>query len=374
MSEKVKKQKINAKARFKIKTFVKELEHIRGRHTELISVYIPAGYDLNKITSHLSQEQGTAMNIKSKGTRDNVQTGLEKMLQHLKLYPKTPENGLILFSGNIAERDGQQDFKVWSLEPPVPLNQRLYRCDKEFVIEPLKEMIDDVNVFGLVVLDKREGNIALLKGKTIIPLKQTQSAVPGKTRAGGQSAPRFERLRDGAAKEFMKKIAYLMKEEFLENHELKGIIVGGPGHTKNEFVDNNYLTDQLQQKIIGIKDLSYTGEFGLQELLDKSDDILAEEEVMEEKKAMQKFFGLLAKSSGLANYGKDHVMADLKIGAVDLLLLSESLSDEVIEKFEKEAEVIGTEVMIVSTDTREGVQLKDMGQVAAILRYEVRRE
>ncbi|NQU97846.1 peptide chain release factor aRF-1 [Candidatus Woesearchaeota archaeon] len=364
---------MTAKARYKLKQFVKELEVHRGRHTELISVYIPEGYDLNKINSHLAQEQGTAANIKGKATRDNVQTGLEKMMQHLKLFPKTPPHGLAIFSGNVAEREGQQDFKVWSIEPPVPLKQRLYRCDKEFVLDPLREQVDDKSVYGLVVMDKREGNIALLKGKTIIPLNKTKSAVPGKTRAGGQSAARFERLREGAAKDFYKKIADMMKSDFLEDKNLKGIIVGGPGHTKNEFVDGNFITDQVKQKIIALKDLSYTGEFGLQELLDKSDDILAEEDVVEEKKIMQKFFNLLAKEAGKVNYGKDDVMNDLKMGTVETVLISEEVDDAIIEEFEKEAENMNSEVVIISTDTREGVQLRDMGKVAAILRYEVQR-
>jgi len=366
-------EKVSAKARFKLKQFIKELEVHRGRHTELISVYIPEGYDLNKIMSHLFQEQGTAANIKGKATRDNVQTGLEKMMQHLKLFPKTPPHGLAVFSGNVAEREGQQDFNIWSFEPPVPLKQRLYRCDKEFVLEPLREQVDDKSVYGLVVMDKREGNIALLKGKTIIPLNKAKSAVPGKTRAGGQSSARFERLREGAAKDFYRKIGDMMKTEFLENKNLKGIIVGGPGHTKNEFVDGNFITDQVKRKIIALKDLSYTGEFGLQELLDKSDDILSEEDVVEEKKIMQKFFNLLAKKPGMVNYGNDHVMADLKMGTVETVLLSEVLEDKVIEEFEKEAEKMNSEVVIISTDTREGVQLRDMGKVAAILRYEVQR-
>lgn len=365
--------KISAKARFRLKSFVKELEHFKGRHTELISVYIPSGYDINKIMNHLFQEQGTASNIKSKGTRDNVQTSLEKMMQHLKLFPKTPPNGLALFSGNVAEKDGQQDFKVWSMEPPIPLNQRLYRCDKTFVLEPLIEQADDKTVYGLVVMDKREGNIALLKGKVIIPLNKAHSAVPGKTRAGGQSASRFERLREGAAKDFYKKIAMMMQADFLGNNDLKGIIIGGPGHTKNEFADGNYITDQLKRKIIGMKDLSYTGEFGLQELLDKSDDILSEEDVIEEKKIMQKFFNLLATKQNMTNYGEKEVMNDIKMGVAETILISEEVPDKIIDEFEKEAEKMGSEVVIISTDTREGVQLRDLGKIAAILRYEVHR-
>ena len=134
---------ITAAQKFKLKKFIKELEIYRGRHTELVSVYIPAGYDMNKIINHLNQEKGTATNIKSSSTRNNVIDALERMIQHVKLFKQTPENGLAVFSGNVAEREGQQDFKVWSIEPPIPLKIRIYRCDKQFVLEHLAEMVED---------------------------------------------------------------------------------------------------------------------------------------------------------------------------------------------------------------------------------------
>ncbi len=363
---------INAAQRFKLGKFVKQLDQYRGRHTELVSVYIPQGYDMNNIINHLSEEQGTASNIKSKTTRDNVITALEKMIQHLRLFKKTPENGLAVFSGNVSEREGQEDFQVWSVEPPVPLKQRLYRCDKEFVLEPLKEMLETRNIYGLVVMDRREANIALLKGKTIVELTKSKSNVPGKTRAGGQSAPRFERLREGAAKEFYKKIGEMMKKEFLEKKDLKGIIVGGPGPTKHDFVEGNYITDQVKKKIIAVKDLSYTGEFGLQELVDKSQDVLAEEEIAEEKKIMYKFFELLSTKPGMVSYGEKEVERNLKMGAVDTLLLSEDLDDDLITKLDEIAKEFSSDVQIISTETREGVQLRDIGKIAAILRYEIK--
>ncbi|MCA9477828.1 MAG: peptide chain release factor aRF-1 [Nanoarchaeota archaeon] len=365
-------QRIGAKDKLHIKKFLKELENIKGRHTELISIYIPAGYDINQKITQIQQEQGTATNIKSKSTRDSVVASLEKMAQHLKGYKQTPPNGLVVFSGNTAEREGQQDYRVWGIEPPIPMRLNLYRCDKEFVLEPLREMIDDKIIFGLVAMDKREGNIAILKGKTIIPLKAMQSAVPGKHKTGGQSAQRFERLREGAAIEFYKRIAQHMIEEFLENQTaIQGIIVGGPGHTKYDFVDGGYITDQLKRKIIAIKDLSYTGEFGLQELVEKSEDVLAEEEIVHEKLLMRRFFEMLATASDKVGYGYDDIVRFTEMGAVDTILVSEVLEDEKIEKLEELAQTVGTEVEVISVDTREGVQLKDMGKVAAILRYPV---
>jgi peptide chain release factor subunit 1 len=363
--------KITAQQKHKLKQFIKDLEVFKGRHTELVSVYVPSGYDINKINNHLFQEQGTATNIKSKQNRDSVVTALERMIQHLKLFKRTPENGLAVFSGNIAEKEGQQDFEVFSLEPPIPLRQRLYRCDKEFILEPLRDIIIDKEVYGLVVLDRRDANLALLRGKTIIPILKTHSEVPGKMKAGGQSAPRFSRLREGATKDHYKKIADHMKEQFLFREGLKGIIIGGPSTTTNDFLNKDYLTGDVKKKIIGTRDLSYTGEFGLRELLDKSDDILAEEEVVNERKLMNRFFGLLAKKEGMVSYGKDEVMKQLKTGAVDTLLLSESLDDKTIEEFEKEAEKMGSKTEIISIETVEGNQLKDMGKVAAILRYEI---
>lgn len=357
--------------RFKLKHLMHELDKCKGRHTELVTVYVPAGYEISKITNQLLQEQGTASNIKSASTRNNVITALERMVQHLRQYPRTPPNGLAAFSGNVSEREGGMDFRVWSIEPPVPLNIKIYRCDKNFVLEPLMDMCEIKEVYGLVVLDKREANVAFLKGKTIIPLAKATSGVPGKHKTGGQSAQRMERLRDEAAKEFYKRVADIMKDQFFGNSNLKGIIIGGPGTSKNEFIEQGQITAELKQKIIGTKDLSYTDEYGLQELLERSEDILSREGVMEEKKLMRKFFETLATNSRMVTYGYSFVKAAIERGAVDTVLCSESIEDEKVDEIEELAKSFGTKVEYISVETREGIQLRDMGKIAALLRYSI---
>lgn len=365
------KMQITEKQKYQLKKFITELEQHRGRHTELVSVYIPKDYDIVKIINHLEQEKGTATNIKSASTRKNVIDALERMTQHLRLYKRTPENGLAVFSGNVAKREGQQDFQVWSIEPPLPLKTRIYRCDKEFVLDLLRDMLEVKEVYGLVIVDRRDANIAYLRGKTIVPLVKTHSEVPGKTRAGGQSAARFERLREGAKKDHFKKVAEYMKDQFLGNKNLKGIIVGGPGPTKYDFMDSGYITTEVRNKVIAIKDLSYTSDFGLQELVEKSKDVLAKEEIAAEKKIVGRFLEILSTKPSMVSYGVNEVMKNMKLGAVDTILLSEKLEDKKLEEFEVEAKKMGTKVDIISTETREGVQLVDIGKVAAILRYEV---
>jgi len=362
---------LTAHQKFELKKFIKELESYKAAHTEFVSVYVPAEYDLIKIMQHLQQEQGTASNIKSTSTRNNVIDALERMLQHLRVVGKTPPNGLAVFSGNILAREGKSDVRVWSVEPPIPLKMRIYKCEKLFDLDILREMMEAKECYGLVVIDSRDAIIALLKGKTIVPLTKTHSHVPGKFKAGGQSAVRFQRNREIAVKDHFGKVAEIMKSQFFTLENLKGIIVGGPGPTKYEFVDSGLITADLKKKILGIKDLSYTEEFGLEELLEKSQDILAHEEVADEKKTVNRFLELLATKPNSVAYGENEVRRVLEMGAVDLLLLSEALPDEKIDEFESMAKRYNTAVKIISTETREGAQLKDLGKYGAVLRYEI---
>jgi peptide chain release factor subunit 1 len=237
--------------RLRLKRILKELKSFRAPHTEFVSVYIPAGYEMSKIIQHLAEEQGTASNIKSAVTRKNVQGALEKMIQHLRNFKRTPENGLAVFTGNVAAGEGKIDMRVWSVEPPIILNTRIYRCDKSFMTDILGDMLVEHNAYGLVVLDKRDGTLALLKGKSIIFLQKTHSEVPGKFKAGGQSAQRFARQREGAKKDHFKKIADHMKEQFLSlGNNLKGIILGGPGITVHDFLNKDYVTGDLKKKLL----------------------------------------------------------------------------------------------------------------------------
>ena len=186
------------------------------------------------------------------------------------------------------------------------------------------------------------------------------------------SQARFARLREGAAKDFYKRIAQYANKEFLGKKEIKGIIIGGPGPTKETFLDGDYLNNELKKKVIGVKDLSYTGEFGLNELVDKSGDLLAQESIIKEKNLVNKVLEALAKHPEKVAYGKEEVEKALEIGAVDMLLLSEDLEENVSEELEAKAERIGATVEYVSTETKEGKQIKEITGIVALLRFAVR--
>ncbi|MBN2250572.1 MAG: peptide chain release factor aRF-1 [Candidatus Altiarchaeota archaeon] len=357
--------------RFKLKKLIKELKGKQGRHTELVTVYVPQGYSLINVLNQLAEEQGTATNIKSKSTKKNVVDALEKAIQHLRLFKQTPPNGLALFSGNVSEREGVQDVRVWSLEPPEPIKIRMYRCDKEFITGPLEELITPKDSYGLIAIDNKEATIATLKGDQYRIHKKMTSGYHGKHRAGGQSHRRFERIIRQESHEFKVRTGEAANEFFLPDlKNLKGVIIGGPAGTKDGFVEGDYLHHELKKKIIAVKDITYTDESGIRELIDKSKDVLSEVAMVRQKELMQRFMKELVNDGNYA-YGND-VEKALEAGAAETILLSEKLDEETVDRLYESAKTTGTQVEIVPDDFEEGTQLwLTFGGKAALLRYKV---
>jgi len=393
-----------------LKAMIAELEKIRGRHTELVTVYIPAGFSLSKVSDQIRSEQSTAQNIKSKTVRKNVLGALERIMQHLKLYKQTPENGLVIFCGNVSDKEGVADLELWAIEPQEPIKTRLYWCGQEFILDPLKEMVREREIYGIIVVDKSNAAIGVLKGKKVSLLKNLDSIVPGKTKAGGWSANRYARIREGLLHDFLKKVGEVATSNFKQLAELKGVIIGGPGPIKEQFAEGEFLEYTIKGKVLGIVNTSYTGEYGLKETVNRAEDLIAEASIIREKKILDRFFAELEKDSGLAVYGFFETANALKAGNIELLLISEAfdwvrtgfecpscgyktdkivnrkqideqkcpecnsklavtLEKEITENIIKTAEEMGTTVEIISTETQRGEQLKELGGIAGIMRY-----
>lgn len=363
---------LNEEQKYKLEDFLERMRNYKARHTELITVYVPAGMDLNIITRQLEAEKSTAANIKSTATRKNVEAALDSLVRYCKQTRHLPKNGVCLFSGNVSQIEGQSDFIVEIFEPPEELGMRLYRCDQTFVLDPLEEMLEIKEMYGLIVIERKEATIGLLIGKKIKVLQNIDSFVPGKIRAGGQSSQRFHRITEGLAKDFYRKIAEISKKEFFElKDKLKGILVGGPGPTKEEFLKEGNLATALVDKVLAVKDIGYADEHGLELLVECSQDVLAQQEISIEKKLLERFFNMLGKERDKTAYGKEDVKKALNYGAVDVLLLSKKLPKKDMEELEKIAQQFSTKVEIVSTETEEGIQFWNISGIGAILRFKL---
>ncbi len=405
--------------RYEFKKLIKELKGKRGRGTELISLYIPPGRNVYDVIKYLRDEYDQASNIKDKLTRKNVQSAIESIIQRLKLYRKVPEHGLVVFCGAIPQgKDrGTEKIEIYVIEPPEPVRSFQYICDHEFYVEPLEEMAKEKKAYGLIVMDRGGGVIAVLRGPNYKIVDWVTSDIPPKHSAGGQSQRRFERIREERVHDFFKRLGKRANEALLPlEDELEGIIIGGPGDAREKFEEGNFLDYRLQKKVIANIPLSYTEEQGVRELVMKAEDLLKESSLYKEKALVEEVFRLLAKEPGKVAYGIKEVERALEAGAAEKVLVLEdipvkkvrircpqcgyeeqriirkdreaSLSGwqcpncggtvyeleevDIIEYLGEMGKQSGAEIYVISSGTEWGMQLKALGGVAAVLRYELR--
>ena len=185
------------------------------------------------------------------------------------------------------------------------------------------------------------------------------------------SSQRFHRITEGLTREFYKRIAGEMKKIFFDMPRLKGILIGGPIPTKDEFIDNEYIATQLREKIIGKIDIGGSDESGLKELVEKSQDILASQEIIKEKKLMERFFETLGEKPEMATLKEPDTKQALGYGAVETLFISKDVDKNIAKELKLIAVNIGANVEIISTETEEGQQFYNLGGIGAILRFKI---
>lgn len=402
--------------RLRLKLALEELREMKGFGTELVTLIIPPDRQVSDARQMLQNEHGQAANIKSKGTRKNVQGAIESALSTLSRYKNAGEFGIAIFVGSIIIGNNKNRMiSVVIEDPPEPLLSFRYRCDSKFELTQLEEMLIDKKSYGLFVIDRSEAAYGIASGKRIHVQEHLVSNIMGKHRQGGQSAQRFERLIEEAAHNFFKRATEHANAYWLPHLEnIQAIIIGGPGATKDFVVKNDYFHHEIVKKIAKTHfDVGYSNESGVRELVENAGAMMGEIELDAERQTMNRFLEELIRPHPKATYGEMMVKRALDEGAVDKLLFSEGLNAKdlkvhckkckhewdqrvkkasediscpecaasgeamrvletvsVFDTLSKNAEASNTEVIIISTDTEEGSQLMlGFGGLAAILRY-----
>jgi peptide chain release factor subunit 1 len=410
---------------FRLKKTLNTLASKEGRGTELVSLYVPPGKQISEVMNMLRDEYGTASNIKSTTTRKNVMDAIVRVQQRLKLFKEAPEKGLVIFCGAIPQDGaGSERIETYVILPPEPINIYLYRCDSRFHTEHLEELLREKETYGILLIEASAATLATLQGRRLEIVRQLTSGVPGKTRAGGQSARRYERLREMRLQEYFRRVGEHANETFMPIESLKGLIIAGPGPTKYDFEKGDYLNYMLKEKILDTIDTAYVDEQGVKEVVSKAAEMMRKIRYIEERQIMQDFLYQIGHDTGMATYGEEEVRRALETGAVRTLLLSEGLeviqvtvkcnacgyeeqhtvksqmltsleqslsgkpcpsckaqalgiaeTQELIENFAQLAERANTDVEVISGDTEEGQMLKNsFGGIAAILRFKLQNQ
>lgn len=336
---------------WKIKRLIKRLEQAKGNGTSMISLIIPAKKAITDITKMLNDEQGTAVNIKSNVNRKSVLTAITSARERLKLYNRTPPNGLILYTGTVLGEDGRTEKKmVIDFEPFKPINKSLYLCDNKFHVEDLKDLLENEDVFGFIVVDGNGALYGTLQGNSRETIHKFTVELPKKHGRGGQSSVRFARLRVEKRHNYLRKVAEVATQVFITNDRpnISGLVLAGCADFKTDLYNSEMFDQRLKPKVLKIVDVSYGGENGFNQAVELAQECLSNVKFVQEKKILSKFFEEISTDSGLVVFGVNDTMKVLETGAIETLLLYENMDIHRLILKNKEDE--STNIIFLNTD------------------------
>jgi peptide chain release factor subunit 1 len=407
----------NSVKQHKLRKMIAWLSDKEGRGKEFLSLYIPPTASIDQVVATLKNQPNSVI-VGPENVRDRLQDALKNLVQHLKLKKEIPENGIAVFAGTFAVNDQKNDVSsVEEIVPPEPVVAYLFEVDDHFHLEPLREMLRNPRVVGIIAVDSKEASFGLLNGERLEIIETITSGIPGKSGKGGQSQRRYERERDMELAYFFHRVAEHSAKIFLEDYRVMAVVVGGPGTTKDDFLQGHYLHYELENAILNTVDTQFAGKGGVREVLDKSSEILKNMCAPEERIAVHRLLAELAKKDGLATYGTDAVLDALKTGEVDVALVTDSTGlaeinatckkcglsktmivgnktrgqtvqemishpcercksadyevneKDIVDVLEDASSQTDARVEVISTSSDEKVRLTALGGVAAILRY-----
>lgn len=312
---------------------------------------------------------------------DAFEENIESAERFLKAMPtEKKRKGVAIFSSKPNEF-----FKAYEL--PVSL-ENLLVVDTSPYIRPLARLRDELEPFGIVLLDSHCVKMYVIDSGIVQEQKEFCRAIMNKHKKGGFSQMRFQRLRRGAIEHFYREVAEDF-EGFLKTDRINKVILGGPGESKVHFKD--FLPERLRSGIVGIVDVDF--DVSMDRLIKGSIEIVMESEQKESRLAVESLKTEILKD-GLAVYGLSETLNAVRSGSAEQLIVLKGhkvkgwicencqvvesgrrrdcpncgsiTSDvDVVEEIIEFAERMGTKIEFVDDNEF----LREIGGVGALLRY-----
>jgi protein pelota len=285
-----------------------------------------------------------------------------------KFLGKLRVHGIIIHAPDIIPTGAHHTISV-SLNQPVTIVKQSWQ---KHALDRLQRSSETEKPLLIVSIDDEGYAIAETKQYGIEMKVEERIKLPGKHEA---------EKRQGATSDYYKRVTNSLNQIWGQNHN--SIVIIGVGFQKNEFA--SYVKDNasdMAKSIADIKSVNNGGVAGIYEalrsgvLLKATHQIrvVAENEVMEE--AMKR----LGKGDGTITYGLQDVENAASMGAIEKLILADTLlrdsEDEQrrqIEKLMIEVEHRNGAVTVVSTEHEAGAKLLALGGIVALLRFPLYR-
>lgn len=290
---------------------IDKLDDVTGEGTTLVSLLLPAGYNISQAKQLLVSERSEAKNIKNKSTRKKVQSALKKAQSQLRELGEVPENGVAIYT---------KHDESYTHIPEKPLNQKLYRCDNSFHTQPVKDLNKIGPSYGIIVADRDRYRVGVADVRgNVTGLVSEASGIPSKHSKGGQSAQRWERYRSEKKKNYVSTISDTAQKQFLtdlRNNNLIGLILAG---TLNKEIKQK-LNGELRQAIVSETCISQ----GLRQAFRDTNQNLPTKKELASEKTASKFLQHLSEETGKAEYGEKQIRKACEMAAVKTLMVPEN--------------------------------------------------
>lgn len=292
--------------------------------------------------------------------RQSVQGAIAALQTSLKRYKSIPAEGIALFAGVQPIPGSQVDAEVATAgnsSAPIssassstsssererlmvrqidmikPLRKGTYWCGATFQTEALEEQLADHMSFGFVIVDGAGCNMYEVAGDSYrLVWKHGDPGLPNKHGRGGQSAPRFGRLREAARAAWVSTVATQLNTAFTDrstgNVSVAGIVLCGSGSLKQQvYLRDNVLDARVHAAIFPtLVDIQYGGHAGIQEAMKKAAPLMEDQAFAQQRSALLTFMNGIADDTRLVCFGATDTMHALDTGAIATLLISEELS------------------------------------------------
>ncbi len=348
---------------------IERVETAESGDTDLLTLAVPPDRSLGAVREEIEEDHAEAEYLDADHASHADRDALERARRVLLEYDALPENGLVVYAGDVG---GETVSHVFD-DLPHPVAEWTYEFDNEFDADPLDGATMPESTDGLVVVERGAAVLGRLVGDDLTVEERLESQVMGKTRAGGQSAARFERERERQKEAFFGEVADEAKSAFLGDDPVDRLLVGGTTVTADAFLEGDYLDYRLEERIEGgTFPVEYASEQGLRQLVDRAEEELLDPEQRAARDAVDEFYTALKKDGETVVYGRDVTEEALEFGAVETMLLADSLAVEDVTELEEAAAEEGGETVVVSTDFEGGQRFAEaFGGVGALLRFPI---
>ena len=258
----------------------------------------------------------------------------------------------------------------------ISLNQPLTIVKKDWpkhLVDRLTRASETEKPMLILAIDDEGFAIAETKQYGVEIKVEERMKLPGKLEAEKRSA---------ATKEYFNRTLKSLSQ--LWSPKRSPIVILGVGFIKSDFA--KFLSDEdsdVSKSVVDVKSVNNGGVAGIYEALRSGVLLKAAKQlrIVDETETMEEVMKRLGKGEATITYGLNEVESAVKMGAVEKLVLADTMLRESqeeqrlhLEELMREVEQRRGSVTVVSTEHEAGAKLLALGGIAALLRFPIYRD